>query len=311
VIDLILERLAMRLVSFEIAGAAGYGTLQGDTITRIDTLPGAAPDLKTAIERDQVADLRSQAGASTVSLADVQLLPPIPNPAKILCVATNYREPHNADAPLPEFPIVFTRFADSFTGHAQPLIKPTVSEMFDFEGELAVIIGRHGFKIPNERAHEHVAGFSCLNDGSARDWQRHTAQFTPGKNFYRSGSVGPWIVTPDEMPDFSSSHLRTTVNGGHGLHLADELALLGISTQQDAGGAEVGEALDDRVVRRPAGATGPTREDHVQAEVARLREQWSEHGQRVALRGGDEVVVVDEDEALGAGPPRPGAQLLR
>lgn len=205
--------LAMKLVSFEFAETVGYGSLEGDAVVRFDTIPGAAPDLKAAIGLEQLADLRLRASGSVLSLADIRLLPPIPNAAKILCIATNYREPQNADAPLPDYPIVFTRFADSLTGHTQPLRKPSVSAMYDFEGELAVIIGRRGFQIARERAHEHVAGFCCFNDGSVRDWQRHTTQFAPGKNFYRSGSVGPWIVTPDEMPDFSSAHLRTTVNG--------------------------------------------------------------------------------------------------
>lgn len=203
----------MKLVSFEIAGATGYGTVEHETLVRLDTVPDAAPDLKAAIERQQLADLRSRADAQGLALASVRLLPPVPNPAKILCIATNYREPHNAAAPSPDYPIVFTRFADSFTGHGQPLAKPAVSNMYDFEGELAVVIGRGGFKISEARAHEHIGGYSCLNDGSVRDWQRHTTQFAPGKNFYHSGSFGPWMVTPDEMPDFASAQLRTTVNG--------------------------------------------------------------------------------------------------
>lgn len=204
---------AMKLVSFEIDGQPGYGVLDNDAIARMDNVAGEAPTLKSALELQRPTQWRREDLTFDLPLSSVTLLPPIPDAGKILCVATNYLEPHNADKPLPEYPIVFTRFADSFTGHGQPLIKPCVSERYDFEGELAVIIGQPGFHISAEDAMQHVAGYCCLNDGSVRDWQKHSTQFTPGKNFYRSASMGPWMVTADEIPDLSAGRLQTRVNG--------------------------------------------------------------------------------------------------
>ncbi len=201
----------MKLVSFELDdGSAAYGAVIDDRIVRLDTLPSAPADLKSAIAINHWPTLPAN---GDIALSSVRLLPPIPNPGKILCVASNFREWQAGEKPDPEYPIVFTRFPESMNGHDQPLIKPAVTQKFDFEGELAVIIGQHGHKIPRERAMEHVAGYSCLNDGSVRDWQKHTAQFTPGKNFYRSGSIGPWMITADEVPDVAALTLRTRVNG--------------------------------------------------------------------------------------------------
>ena len=203
----------MKLVSFEVNGESAFGAVIDDRIVRLDTLPGAAADLKSAIAMNDFATWPTLPEKGDIALASVRLQPTIPNPGKIICVASNFREWSLADKPDPEYPLVFTRFADSMTGHEQPLIKPVVTQKFDFEGELAVIIGKPGHKIPRERAMEHVAGYSCLNDGSVRDWQKHSTQFTPGKNFFRSGSVGPWLVTVDEVPDVAALTLRTRVNG--------------------------------------------------------------------------------------------------
>jgi 2-keto-4-pentenoate hydratase/2-oxohepta-3-ene-1,7-dioic acid hydratase in catechol pathway len=113
----------------------------------------------------------------------------------------------------PDKPVLFTRFAASVVGHGQPLVKPLASEQFDFEGELAVIIGRRARRVSRERALDYVAGYSCFNDGSVRDFQRHSAQFTPGKNFHASGAFGPWLVTTDEVPDPRALRLTTRLNG--------------------------------------------------------------------------------------------------
>lgn len=147
-------------------------------------------------------------------LADLHLLPPIPNPAKIFCIGHNYEEHRNEmnREKLP-YPAVFTRFADSQTGHGEPVLLPRVSSQLDFEGEMAVVIGRGGRYIASEEALEHVAGYSCYLDGSVRDWQRHTSQFTPGKNFPGTGGFGPWMVTADEIPDPQTLELTTRLNG--------------------------------------------------------------------------------------------------
>lgn len=207
------EAKQLKLVSFEMNGANAYGAVIDDRVVRLDTLPGAAIDLKSAIAARDNTPWSMLPTQTDIALDSVKLLPVIPNPGKIICVATNFREWTSDERVDPEYPLVFTRFAESMTGHGQPLIKPAVTQKFDFEGELAVIIGKSGHKIPHERAMEHVAGYSCLNDGSVRDWQRHSTQFTPGKNFYRSGSIGPWLVTVDEVPDVAALTLQTRVNG--------------------------------------------------------------------------------------------------
>lgn len=203
----------MRFVSFEDAEGAGFGALIDGLVTRLDGIADGPVDLKEYIARDHRLRGEIPLGGPILKLTDVRLLPPIPNPGKVLCVATNFHEPAREGKPDPDYPITFTRFADSFTGHDQPLIKPALSDRYDFEGELAVVIGKPGHKISESAAMEHVAGYCCLNDGSVRDWQKHSTQFTPGKNFYRSGSLGPWLVPADEVPDVSDLCMEARVNG--------------------------------------------------------------------------------------------------
>ncbi len=140
--------------------------------------------------------------------------PLIPNPGKILCVGLNY-ENHRKETgrAVVENPTIFTRFADSQTGHRADIVMPLESDRLDYEGELAVVIGRGGRRIPAARALDHVAGFSCYNDGSVRDWQNHTIQFTPGKNWPETGAFGPWLVTPDEFGAIGPQRIRTRLNG--------------------------------------------------------------------------------------------------
>jgi 2-keto-4-pentenoate hydratase/2-oxohepta-3-ene-1,7-dioic acid hydratase in catechol pathway len=144
----------------------------------------------------------------------VALLPVVPDPDKILCIGINYAtHVRETGRETPKYPMIFVRFANSQVGHGQPMVKPRASDRYDFEGELAVIIGRRARHVPKERALEYVAGYACYNDGSLRDWQRHSAQFTPGKNFLASGALGPWMVTADEIPDPSRLTLTTRLNG--------------------------------------------------------------------------------------------------
>jgi 2-keto-4-pentenoate hydratase/2-oxohepta-3-ene-1,7-dioic acid hydratase in catechol pathway len=145
---------------------------------------------------------------------DIVFLPPIPDPDKILCVGLNYlshileggREP-------PKQPIIFTRFANTQVGHGQPMVRPNASETFDFEGEVAVVISRRCRHVKREDAAAVIAGYACYNDGSVREYQRHSTQFTPGKNFPGSGGFGPWIVTPEETGDITRQTLLTRLNG--------------------------------------------------------------------------------------------------
>jgi 2-keto-4-pentenoate hydratase/2-oxohepta-3-ene-1,7-dioic acid hydratase in catechol pathway len=147
-------------------------------------------------------------------LDEIEYLPPITDPAKIVCIGLNYKTHiEETGRPAPEYPILFPRYSDSHVGNGQPMVRPKVSEKFDFEGELAFVIGKEGRHVPEADALTYVAGYSCYNDGSIRDYQRHTSQFMPGKTFWHSGAFGPWLVTTDELPDPGAMTLVTRLNG--------------------------------------------------------------------------------------------------
>ena len=199
-----------RYISFRRPdGTPSFGRLEGETVHDLGP-QGAAAWLKDAV----AGDLSALAATATHARADVRLLPLIPNPTKILCVGLNYAT-HVAETgrDQKEFPAIFTRWADSLIADGEPLVRPPESTRFDYEGELAVVIGKGGRRIPREKALEHVAGYSVFNDGSVRDWQRHNIQFTPGKNFPGTGGFGPALVTPDELPDLGDQRVQTRING--------------------------------------------------------------------------------------------------
>jgi 2-keto-4-pentenoate hydratase/2-oxohepta-3-ene-1,7-dioic acid hydratase in catechol pathway len=201
----------MKLVSFRRPdGLARWGIAKEHGV--ID-LGDKAPSLRSAIwATPALAD--EAVRHVDYGFDDIVFLPPIPDPDKILCVGLNYlshileggREP-------PKQPIIFTRFANTQVGHLQPMIRPDASETFDFEGEMAVVIGRRCRHVKREDWQSVVAGYSCYNDGSVREFQRHSTQFTPGKNFPGSGGFGPWIVTPEEAGDITTQTLLTRLNG--------------------------------------------------------------------------------------------------
>ncbi len=188
-------------------GEPAFGRVEGDRVVELTGLD----DLKTAIA---ASSLPSLAPGRMFDLGQVDLLPVIPNPGKILCIGLNY-ETHRQETGRAEadHPAVFTRFPDTLVGPGAPIVRPAVSEQLDYEGELAVIIGQGGRAIPAGQALGHVAGYACFNDASVRDWQRHNIQFTPGKNFPGTGAFGPWLVTPDEVPDLAAEHVVTRLNG--------------------------------------------------------------------------------------------------
>jgi len=200
----------MHLLTGHHGGRTVFGVARDGTL---HDLSGRWPDLATALA-DGLGPIADAADdAPTISLAEVTLDLPIPAPAKILCVGLNYHD-HRAESAAPagaEHPTFFTRYPSSLVPAGQPLVRPAASTELDYEGELAVVIGKPGRAIPVADALDHVAGYSCFQDGSVRDFQRHTSQFTPGKNFDRSGSFGPWIATPDEV-DLGAAELTTTVN---------------------------------------------------------------------------------------------------
>ena len=205
----------MKLISFSKNGNEGFGALSGEHVVDLTGLKGAAT-LRALLEADGLGAAREKlaAGAAAFKLADCTLLPPITNPSKVLCVGINYVE-HAAEAgrTVGQYPVIFQRYADTLIGHGAAMLKPKVSEKFDYEGELAVVIGKGGGHISKDDAMAHVAGYSCFNDASARDWQFHTHQYGMGKNFRTSGPFGPWLLTADEVPDYRKLRIRTLVNG--------------------------------------------------------------------------------------------------
>jgi 2-keto-4-pentenoate hydratase/2-oxohepta-3-ene-1,7-dioic acid hydratase in catechol pathway len=204
----------MRFVSFmRPDGKASFGTIEDATILDAGAVPGVGhTTLKDVIEASELDVLRGV--GEPIPMDEVMLLPPLPNPEKILCIGLNYL-PHILESgrPHPEYPSIFTRYPASIVGHNVPIERPRASGKFDYEGELALVIGKGGRHIDAARAIDHVAGYTCFNDGSIRDYQNHTTQFWPGKNFERSGSMGPWLITPDEVGDIRDQTLTTRVNG--------------------------------------------------------------------------------------------------
>jgi 2-keto-4-pentenoate hydratase/2-oxohepta-3-ene-1,7-dioic acid hydratase in catechol pathway len=208
----------MKLVAYQYEGKAGYGVLSGDRIA----VPGKDfleryPDIRSVLDGDALPKLQEAlTGApATLALAEVTPLPPLANPRKIFCVGLNYKS-HVAETKRPdaEHPAIFVRFADSLIADGAPLRYPSgKSEKFDFEGELAVVIGKGGADIAEADAMAHIGGYACFNDATVRDWQRHTHQWTPGKNFSGTGAFGPALVTADEIADITQSVLTTRLNG--------------------------------------------------------------------------------------------------
>jgi 2-keto-4-pentenoate hydratase/2-oxohepta-3-ene-1,7-dioic acid hydratase in catechol pathway len=205
----------MKLASYVADGRAAFGVVVGDgVVTMNERLSVRTLSLKDALARDfvpQMAELAAEA-APDRKLADITFLPAIPDPELIACAGINYRS-HASETgrEVPKQPSMFIRRANTLVGHDGEMIRPGVSTHFDFEGELAVVIGRGGRHIPVERALDHVAGYTCFVDGSVRDYQKFSV--TSGKNFPGTGPLGPWIVTTDEIPDPTRLMLSTRLNG--------------------------------------------------------------------------------------------------
>lgn len=207
----------MKLVTFRYQNTISIGLVDGGRVLDLaplaDRLGGS---LKEMIHKGVLSDLVGfdTSSLNSLSLDEIEFLPVIPDAGKILCVGINYTtHVKETGRDMPMHPMIFTRFADSQAGHLTPLIRPFVSHKLDFEGELAVVIGKTARHVKAENALEYVAGYSCYNDGSVRDYQKHTIQFIPGKNFPNTGGFGPWLVTSDEIPDPQALHLTTRLNG--------------------------------------------------------------------------------------------------
>ena len=209
----------MKLLSFEAEGRPRFGAVAGEGVVDLGARLHGVPDLRTLIARDLLDDARRALESATVDyrLDEIAFAPPIPLPEKVLCIGVNYRD-RNAEyrdgSDAPRYPSVFLRTPGSLVGHQAPILRPPESPQLDYEGEIALVIGKRGRRIPRERAREYVFGLTCMNEGTIRDWLRH-AKFnvTQGKNFGASGSAGPWIVPVEEIGSFDALTVTTRVNG--------------------------------------------------------------------------------------------------
>jgi 2-keto-4-pentenoate hydratase/2-oxohepta-3-ene-1,7-dioic acid hydratase in catechol pathway len=207
----------VKLISFLLNNSAHYGIVQGDKVLNLSPILGAqAPDLKTLIAKKLLGEAAIALKQQTPDLnyADLHLLPVIPNPNKIICVGLNYCEHvRETGRELTENPALFVRMSESQVGHGQDIVRPPESHRLDYEGEIAIVIGEGGRRISEADSWKHIFGYACYNDGSIRDWQVSTTQWTAGKNFWHTGGFGPWMVTADEIKPNQKMSLVTRLNG--------------------------------------------------------------------------------------------------
>jgi 2-keto-4-pentenoate hydratase/2-oxohepta-3-ene-1,7-dioic acid hydratase in catechol pathway len=211
----------MKLLSFSEGGHESWGAVAGDAVVDLGRALPQYPTLADFLGSDDFArrDALVSANSPGPKLSAISFLPAIPRPEKIVCAVRNYLDHHNEAVAfgmkreITEFPPIFLRIWRSQVGHNAPVIRPKVSDNLDWEGELAVVIGKGGRHIAETEATNHIAGYSIYNDVSVRDWQRHAQQIASGKNFVGTGPFGPWLVTPDEIGDPSKLKLETRVNG--------------------------------------------------------------------------------------------------
>ena len=226
----------VKLATYAVQGKVSYGAVVGDGVVDLRRHLGESryPTLKSVLEAGALGEARKAAVGKRPDhrLADVELRPVIPDAAKILCVGLNYhahRDETGHRDPTAH-PALFIRYPDTQVGHGQALVLPRNAKDFDYEGELAVVIGTRARHVPATRALECIAGYSCYHDGSLRDWQFHTSQWTPGKNFPATGGFGPWLVTTDELADPSKLTLVTRLNGKEMQRAPTDLMIFDVPT---------------------------------------------------------------------------------
>src|SRR5258707_437501 len=208
----------MRLASFKADGRTSYGAVTDNGIIDLGRKLPQYPTLLDVFRAQALAQARAAAtGRPDYQVKDVEMLPPILAPDKNICVGINYPDrsaEYKDSRDAPKYPNLFCRFATSIVGTEQPIVRPKVSEKFDYEGEVILVIGKEGRHVPRESALSSIGGLTLGNEGSVRDWLRHgTLNVTQGKNFDRSGSLGPWIVPADEVDPGRALHLMTRING--------------------------------------------------------------------------------------------------
>ena len=205
----------MKIGSYIQGGRPSYGVLAGGGIVDLGRRLGDKyPDLLACLKAFALDEAMAAAAGQSPDFAedDVIHLPIIPSPVNVYCAGINYLDHiEETGSERPEFPTIFLKTEQAFVGHNQPIIRPRVSEQFDFEGEFAIVIGKPGRHIKSENWLDHVAGYTLLMDGSIRDFQRLSVD--AGKNFFHSSSSGPWMVTRDEVPDFADMAIETRLNG--------------------------------------------------------------------------------------------------
>jgi 5-carboxymethyl-2-hydroxymuconate isomerase len=213
----------MKLTSFLTENRCAYGIVTDSGVIDLSRLSETPDNLCSALTdpgAEQLAVLGAEL-APDFALDEISYAPPITNPQKIICIGVNYvnRNEEYDDTTLPPYPSVFMRTPGSLVGHLQSIVRPPESEQFDYEGEIAIVIGKPGRRITQDNAEAHIAGLTILQEGSVRDWMRHGKfNVTQGKNFDRSGAVGPWLVTADEFDSYDNLTVTTRVNGEQRQH---------------------------------------------------------------------------------------------
>jgi 2-keto-4-pentenoate hydratase/2-oxohepta-3-ene-1,7-dioic acid hydratase in catechol pathway len=271
----------MRLASFMIDGAAKYGIVTDDGIIDLTRHVGNRfQDLKAIIEADAIDSVMAHSkSAPDYDLSQITWLPVIPNPGKILCIGVNYKD-HREETANDEVrhPAVFLRTAESQTGHRSAIVRPFESPTLDYEAEIALIIGREGRRIRRGQAWDYIAGYSCYNDGSVREFQRHTTQYTAGKNFIGTGGFGPWMLTADEIPPGTVLSLSCHLNGELMQKATTDQMIFGIPTIIEYLSTITRLQPGDVIVTGTPGGVGARRTppvwmkpgDHVEVSVDRI-----------------------------------------
>ena len=209
----------MRFLSFVRDGKPSFGAIIDGGVVDLGAAHPELPDLRSALRENRLAALGDEAVAAEpdCGLPDVEYLPTIPNPEKIICIGVNYanrNEEYKDGTEPPKYPSVFMRTRESLVGHGQDILDPPESDQLDYEGEIVIVIGKEGRRISEAEAQQYIAGLTIMNEGSIRDYLRH-AKFnvTQGKNFAKSGALGPWMVAADELDPMSELRVTTRVNG--------------------------------------------------------------------------------------------------
>ena len=206
----------MKFVSFLLKGEAKFGISDGKNIIDLTDKILGARTLKELIEKKAISEAKKYASENdkNININEIEFLPLIPNPGKIICVGLNYSEHvKETGKTVEENPVVFLRVSKSQTAHNQYIQRPKVSTKLDFEGEMAVIMAEAGKHIKSNEAMNHIVGYSCYNESTVRDFQKHTSQFTMGKNFEKTGSFGPHMVLAEDIPDYTKLKIQTRLNG--------------------------------------------------------------------------------------------------